>query len=413
MGEFIMPSLGSQMIEAKLVEWFVKPGDTVKKGDIIGEIDTEKGLIDIEVFEDGVITELVAKEGEVVPVGSVMAVIDGKEKKMPEAGKPDRAETPTVKRVADNGEKQAPTARKARETGRKIKASPLARRVAEDLGVDLNHVEGSGEGGTIHRKDVEEYARQFTAEEADRQEIELARHVAAAEAETREAEDGKKGGMRQAIAAAMSRSNREIPHYYLETEIDMERVLNWMEEKNGERTLGERFLPPMLLIKAVANALSDVPELNGFWTDGALHIEEGVHVGFAISLRQGGLVIPALLNADLKSLDEIRAEFVDMVTRAREGHLKTSEVGSATITVSSLGERGADKVYGVIYPPQVALVGFGRITRQPRAVDGMIGIRPVVSAVLAGDHRATDGHTGSRFLEALNEQLQHPEELLT
>jgi len=142
-----------------------------------------------------------------------------------------------------------------------------------------------------------------------------------------------------------------------------------------------------------------------------MHIEEGIQVGFAISLRQGGLVIPAILNADLKSLDEIRSDFVDMVTRAREGHLKSREISSATITITSLGERGAEKVYGVIYPPQVALLGFGNITERPRAVEGSIGIRPTLSVVLAGDHRATDGHTGSRFLEKLNDQLQHPEDL--
>jgi pyruvate dehydrogenase E2 component (dihydrolipoamide acetyltransferase) len=161
----------------------------------------------------------------------------------------------------------------------------------------------------------------------------------------------------------------------------------------------------------VANGLAEVPELNGFWTDEAMHIEQGIHVGFAISLRKGGLVIPAILNADMKSLEEIRTEFVDMVMRAREGHLRSSELSSATITITSLGERGAEKVYGVIYPPQVALIGFGKITEQPRAIDGSIGIRPVLSAVLAGDHRATDGHTGSRFLELFNDQLQHPDKI--
>lgn len=405
MGKFIMPSLGSQMIEAKLIQWFVKPGDTVKKGDIIGEIDTEKGLIDIEVFENGTITELVAEEGETIPVGSVMAVIDGEEAK--EKAKLKKAETPKEEKekVQGNGEKKTSAKRteaKKREVPvHRVKASPLAKRVAEELNIDLSRVKGSGAEGTIHKKDVEEYAQQAKADETFEKEIEMAEHIS----------EVAEKSMRQSIAAAMSRSNKEIPHYYLESEIDMKAAMDWLEEENRKRSVNERLMPPMLLIKAVANALTEVPELNGFWTDEAMHIEEGIHVGFAISLRQGGLVIPAILNADMKSLEEIRSEFVDMVMRAREGHLRSREISSATITVTSLGERGAEKVYGVIYPPQVALVGFGKITERPRAIDGSIGIRPVLSAVLAGDHRATDGHTGSQFLDKLKIQLQNPDKL--
>ena len=404
MGDFVMPSLGSQMIEAKLVQWHVKPGDKVKKGDIIGEIDTEKGLIDIEVFEDGTITELRAKEGETIPVGSVMAIIGGdKEHKAAAQQKEVPAEE---KKIKKNGKQEVTvSAREKRPPVHRMKASPLARRVAEDLHVDLGKVKGSGPEGTIHKKDVEAYARETKGEETFKKEIEMAAHVSAAT----EAKAPK--SMRQSIAAAMSRSNREIPHYYLETEIDMTAAMDRLEEINRKRAVNERILPPMLLIKAVANALTEVPELNGFWTDEVMHVEEGIHIGFAISLRQGGLVIPAVLNADMKSLDEIRTEFVDMIMRAREGHLKSREISSATITITSLGERGAEKVFGVIYPPQVALVGFGRISPKPIVVDGLIGIRPVLSATLAGDHRATDGHTGSRFLEKLNEQLQHPEKV--
>lgn len=405
MGEFKMPSLGSQMIDAKLTQWFVKVGDMVKKGDIIGEIDTEKGLIDIEVFEDGTISELRAKEGETIPVGSVMAVIDGEEKSRKKVKEKAGVRKGAAKRqVERDGEqkRQAVAGTKERATVRP-KASPLARRVAEDLQVDLSKIKGSGAGGTIHKKDVEAYAREAKGKETFDKEVEMAEHISAAEA------PGK--SMRQAIAKAMSQSNREIPHYYLETEIDMKEALDWLEETNRQRSINERILPPMLLIKAVANALTEVPELNGFWTDEAVHIEEGIHIGFAISLRQGGLVIPAVMNADMKSLEEIRGEFVDMILRAREGHLKSREISSATITITSLGERGAEKVYGVIYPPQVALVGFGRISHKPWAINETIGIRPVITATLAGDHRATDGHTGSRFLEKLNEQLQQPESL--
>lgn len=417
MGKFIMPSLGSQMIEARLIKWLVKPGDSVSRGDIIGEIDTEKGLIDIEVFEDGVISELVAKEGEVIPVGSVMAVINGhgtevqaekeqKERVMEaekEPGLKAERDYQAVKgeSARQNGDMQQAD-RQSIEKPRRIKASPLARRVAEDLNVDLGRVKGSGIDGAIHKKDVEAFAQKADQGRALDRDMKTDEKVSPIDVQR---------SMRRSIAAAMSRSNREIPHYYLESEIDMKSSLDWLEETNKQRPVGERILPPVLLIKAVANSLAEIPELNGFWTDDEMHIEEGIHIGFAVSLRRGGLVIPAILNADMKTPDDIRKEFLDMIVRAREGHLRSRELSSATITITSLGERGAEKVYGVIYPPQVALVGFGAIVHKPRAVNDAIGIRPVIHTVLAGDHRATDGHTGSRFLERLNEQLQHPEHL--
>ncbi|WP_441001374.1 dihydrolipoamide acetyltransferase family protein [Fodinibius sp. SL11] len=373
MGKFIMPSLGSQMIE---------------------------------VFEDEIITELVANEGEVIPVGSVMAIINGEGET--ENAKVKLSEAPKDKMKETRGDKKQKVITKESVTPHKeavplhrVKASPLARRVAEDLNVDLSKVNGSGAGGTIHRNDVETFAQQQTSNEPFDKEVEMAEHLSKAEGKS----------MRQSIAAAMSRSNKEIPHYYLETDIDMKAALEWLSAENENRSVNERLLTSMLLIKAVANALTKVPELNGFWTDEAMHIEEGIHIGFAISLRQGGLVIPAILNADLKSLDEVRSDFIDMVTRTREGHLRSREISSATITVTSLGERGAQKVYGVIYPPQVALIGFGKITDRAQAIDGSIGIRPTLSVVLAGDHRATDEHTGSQFLEKLNYQLQHPQDL--
>jgi pyruvate dehydrogenase E2 component (dihydrolipoamide acetyltransferase) len=212
--------------------------------------------------------------------------------------------------------------------------------------------------------------------------------------------------MRHAIAAAMARSNREIPHYYLETRIDMSQALGWLETENQKRSVKERLLPVVMLVKAVALALGDVPELNGYWLDDRLQPQESIHIGFAIALRQGGLVIPAIHHADLKSLDELMAVLRDLIPRVRSGRLRSSELTDATMTLTNLGDLGVEVVYGVIYPPQVALVGFGKITQQPWAEEGMLGIRPVLRATLAADHRATDGHRGGQFLEALNRHLQ-------
>ncbi len=209
----------------------------------------------------------------------------------------------------------------------------------------------------------------------------------------------------------MSRANREIPHYYLETPISLEAALTWLEGENLKRSIKDRILPAVLLLKGVARALGDVPELNGYWLDGRHQVQEALNLGFAITLRQGGLIAPAIHNVDLLGLDDLMAAMRDLIARTRAGRLRSSEMTDATITVTNLGDLGVRTVFGVIYPPQVALVGFGRVMEIPWAENGMLGVRRVVSASLSADHRATDGHRGSQFMEALNRHLQAPEAL--
>lgn len=217
--------------------------------------------------------------------------------------------------------------------------------------------------------------------------------------------------MRRAIAAAMGRSKREIPHYYLSTPIDMTAALDWLTKANQERAVTERLLYSVLLIKAVARALEDFPELNGFWRDDAFQGAEGIHIGWAISLRGGGLVAPAIHDAGQMAFDPLMTTLRDLVKRARAFHLRGSELSDPTITVTNLGEQGVETVYGVIYPPQVALVGFGRITPKPWVVGDAVEPRQIVEATLAGDHRASDGHRGGLFLSTLDRLLQEPEKL--
>ncbi len=217
--------------------------------------------------------------------------------------------------------------------------------------------------------------------------------------------------MRQAIAALMARSKREIPHYYLQTTIDMSRALEWLHEANLQRPVNERLLPAVLLLSAVAKSAAEMPEMNGFWLDGGFRPGPGVHLGVAVSLRGGGLVAPALHDADEKTLEELMAGVRDLVQRARAGRLRSSEMSDPTLTVTNLGDRGVELVHGVLYAPQVALVGFGAVRERPWAVDGMLGVRPVVIATLAADHRASDGHAGGRFLTLIEHKLQKPEAL--
>ena len=260
--------------------------------------------------------------------------------------------------------------------------SPVARKMAAELGIDLASLAGTGPGGRITLEDVQQAAQAKAAQPAPGPELD------------------RRARMRQAISAAMARSKREIPHYYLSTAIDMSRVMAWLTQENLKRSVEERLVYGVLLLKAVALALHDVPELNSVWNAGKAVPLTDIHVGVAISLRGGGLVAPALHNTDRQSLDELMKNFRDLVQRARAGSLRSSELSDPTITVTSLGEQGVEAVFGIIYPPQVALVGFGKITERPWSSGGQIVSRPAVTATLSGDHRVSDGHRGGLFLAA-------------
>ncbi len=417
MAEFLMPSLGADMQSGKLLEWLVKPGDVVKRGQIVAVVGTEKGDIEVEVFEDGVIHDFAVQAGAEVPVGARLAIINGgAAKPAGAAASVAVAEAPpkTVVETKVEAVKEKPTT-----NGHRVRISPLARKLAEELGVDLSQVQGTGPHGAIDKADVERAAEALKARAAPPAEAAPVEAKPAAEPTPtpaaapveRPKDKGSadfQAGMRRAIALAMARANRDIPHYYLETRIDMSNALAWLEAENLQRPIQNRILPAVLLIKAVAKALTKVPQLNGYWVDDALQVAEGIHIGFAIALRQGGLVTPALHHADLKSADELMENLRDLIMRTRAGRLRSSELTDATITVTSLGDMGVEKVFGVIYPPQVALVGFGKVIEEVWVEKGMIGVRPVVHATLAGDHRATDGRVGAEFLDVLNKLLQEP-----
>ena len=217
--------------------------------------------------------------------------------------------------------------------------------------------------------------------------------------------------MRRAIASAMSRSKREIPHYYLAHTIDLEPALTWLERRNAQRPIEQRLVYGVLLLKAVARAVTEAPSLNGYWRDDAFVAADAVNLGVVISLRGGGLAAPALLNAASLDVDALMAALKDATERARRGRLKSSELTSATITVSSLGDIGVEAIYPIIHPPQVAIVGFGAIVTRPWVVDGGLHVRRVVTATLAADHRASDGHEGARMLAAVARYLTKPEAL--
>jgi pyruvate dehydrogenase E2 component (dihydrolipoyllysine-residue acetyltransferase) len=403
MSEFRMPSLGADMQFGTVVEWRVKPGATVKRGEVVALVETEKGVIEVEIFENGVVESLMVQPGQKVPVGATLAILsdDGKKVEAQAALSPAAvaAETATPVRPERPPIQASIPPLPEQETAR-LRISPLARKRAQELGVDLSTLTGAGTGGAMTLADIERVAQNVKPETAP---TTLAPPIPPKGLDL--------AAMRRVIAAAMARSKREIPHYYLSTTIDMRRSIDWLAAENAKRPVTKRLLYSVLLIRAVGLALSSTPELNGFWIDNAFRASQAIHVGVAISLRQGGLINPAIHDVDQKNLDELMENMLDLVNRARTGHLRSSELSDGTITVTNLGEQGVESVFGVIYPPQVALVGFGKITERAVAKEGLVGARPVIDATLAADHRVSDGHRGGRFLSSVGRFLQEPEKL--
>jgi pyruvate dehydrogenase E2 component (dihydrolipoamide acetyltransferase) len=450
MAEFRMPALGADMEAGTLVAWRAKPGDTLQRGDVIAEVETDKGVIEVEVWSHGVLERYLVQPGQKVPVGTPLAVLtDGAEPRPPvqpatltptpvvsaapvvsaspvaaapslvAAPPPQVAAALQVAAVADARTASAPLVaaspavrRRARELGvdlrelvaplqrvtmadviaarpqvsaqTHVRSSPAARKRAQALGVALETLHGTGPEGAVVVADVERAASRPPPERT---------------------------GMRRAMAAAMARSKRDIPHYYLTTTIDFSRAYAWLATYNAARSVKERMLPGVLLLKAVARACRAQPDLSCVWSGDSLLRASDINVGVAVSLRGGGLIAPAIHAADALDLPQLMIKLQDLVLRARAGGLRSSELSDGTITVTSLGERGVETVLPIIYPPQTAIVGFGRIADRPWVVDGALAVRTLVSASLAADHRVTDGHVGARFLNHIDELLQEPERL--
>ncbi|GAB2861949.1 dihydrolipoamide acetyltransferase family protein [Lentzea nigeriaca] len=431
-----MPSLGADMDEGTVIEWLVQPGDTVARGDVVAVVDTAKSAVDVECFDSGVIEDILVQPGKSVPVGTPLATIgtvDGA------TAKPVPVPKPTAPAPA------APSAPAPAPKPRTPVAGPLVRKQAAELGVDLAGVRGTGRGGAITRADVQRAARPRAVAEspvrtratpyARRLAKELgvdlirvsARDGVVRAADVRAADIravkpppqaekpaapivDRTATLRLATAKLMARSKREIPHYYLSTTIDMTTAMARLAELNRDLPVERRVLPVALVLRACARAAEKVPQLNGFWNSEGFEAGDGVRLGMAVSLRGGGLIVPVIADATSLGPVEMMDRVRDLVTRARGGRLRGSELTEATITVTNLGDRGVESVFGVIHPPQVALVGVGKVVERPWAVDGLLGVRPVVTVTLSADHRATDGHTGARYLEIVEKLLTTPEE---
>lgn len=404
MVDFLMPSLGADMEAGTLVEWLVKPGDRVKRGDIVAVVETQKGAIEIETYQAGQIEKFLVELNSKVPVGTPLAQIRTEGEAKPAAVAPPPAPPVAPPRavpaappiiapaVTPVRAPLPPPVAPAAVAG--ARASPAARKLAEARGIDLSKVTGSGPGGAITYADVEQHLGAVVAPP-----------------DKKRAPGLDLNAMRTAIAAAMARSKREIPHYYLEHQVDVTPCEHWLAQKNAALPPDNRLLIGALTIKAVGLAARRFPAFNGFYRNDKFEPAAAVHVGVAIAIRGGGLAAPALHDADQLSLDELMSRMRDLVQRTRAGRIRSSEISDSTITISSLGERGVEALYGIIYPPQVAIIGIGKTVTRPWVVDGAIGPRSVITITLSADHRVSDGHAGALFLAEIGKLLQEPDKL--
>ncbi len=402
--DITMPSLGADMTKGTLTQWLVKEGEQVNSGDIIAVLETQKGAIDMEVYSSGTIAEILVQPVIEVPVGTVLARLALAEpsqktlmEKVPKAtATPVNVASEELAEIDEGATVSEPIkVADVKVTG--IKASPIVCRLAKEQQLNLTGVEGSGPQGAILLNDL-------TALLTARAEIKT-------ENTNHKVVDNAEQNMRSAIAVAMAKSKQEIPHFYLSLELDITSAQQWLEQQNKTTPPEQHVLLLALLLKAMSKALVKYPKLNGFYQGNVFEQANAIHIGNVISLRQGGLVVPAIHDVDKLSLKELMQSLRDITARSRNGHLRSSELTDATITVTNMGERGADSVFGVIYPPQVAILGFGKVRKTLQLVNNEVKEREVLTVSLSADHRVIDGMLAAKFLNYLAKQLQKPERL--
>ncbi|MSQ33392.1 MAG: 2-oxo acid dehydrogenase subunit E2 [Dehalococcoidia bacterium] len=408
-----MPQMGSDMKEGKVVRWLKKVGDQVARGDRVAEIETDKAVVEIEAFGSGVLRQVVVQEGVTVPVGELIAIIAGAEEPLPERpvqkapaalAKPGKAAAKVASAPAILAPAVPAPATPAAAEGARARSSPLARRQAEERGVDLARVTGTGPGGRITEKDVEAYAARQAAAPAPAEAPGQPRAAAPRREELTR--------MRLAIARRMAQSKREIPHFYLAVQVDMTGALRQRQELNDAVHEGyPKITVNDLILKAVAKALRQHPRFNATFAEDHIELHPAIHLGVAIALPDG-LIAPAILDCQDKSLAQIAAATKDLVERARTGVLRADEYTAATFNVSNLGPYGIDAFTAIITYNQAASLAVGTVQEQPVAREGQVVVRQMMTATLSVDHRINDGATAAQFLKHIKDLLERPSGLL-
>ncbi|MCS6776680.1 MAG: dihydrolipoamide acetyltransferase family protein [Chloroherpetonaceae bacterium] len=422
MAEVRMPKMGDGMEEGTINVWLKKEGDLVKAGDIIAEVETDKANVEISAYDSGILSKILVPVGQTVPVGTVIAYIgDGNDAEV--TGTP----------ATTTGSSQAPApatpdgaARPAHPpsstpagTGERVKASPLARRMAQELGIDLRQVTGSGQGGVIHKRDIEAFQRQpgkvLPAVETASTTGPVTPAVATAPPDAGPTgQDIKPTRMREAIARRTVQSKQNVPHFYVSMLIEMDRALALLKELNADAGDGNKITVNDIIVKACAVALGRVPEVNATWTpEGVIRRYAEVHIGIAVGIEDG-LVVPVVRNCHQKTLRQISAEAKALIQKARNNQLKPEEFSGGTFSVSNLGMMGVDEFTAIINPPEAAILAVGGITRDA-VVDAndQIVVKSRMKVTLSADHRLLDGVVAARFLQEVKKALETPFSLLS
>ncbi|KAA0920634.1 pyruvate dehydrogenase complex dihydrolipoamide acetyltransferase [Aquicoccus porphyridii] len=447
--EILMPALSPTMEEGTLAKWLVKEGDTVSAGDLLAEIETDKATMEFEAVDEGVIGKILIEEGtEGVKVNTAIAVIleegesaddieadagkpapakDEKDDDKEEAGQKEAEEKPgtdapakdSKEDKADEGKTtSAPPA--PQQDGKRIFASPLARRIAADKGLDLREIKGSGPKGRIVKADVEAAKPSDKPAPEARADAKAPAQAAAMPTgpatetvlkmyEGREFEEMKLDGMRRTIAARLTEAKQTIPHFYLRRDIRLDALLKLRSEMNaGLESRGVKLSVNDFIIKACANALQAIPDANAVWAGDRILKLKPSDVAVAVAI-EGGLFTPVLQDAEKKSLSTLSAEMKDLATRARDRKLAPHEYQGGSFAISNLGMFGIDNFDAVINPPHGAILAVGAGVKKPVVgKDGELTTATVMSVTLSVDHRVIDGALGAELLQVITDQLENP-----
>lgn len=403
--EVVMPQMGADMEEGTIVRWLKQEGEAVERGDTIAEIETDKANVEIEAFESGTFRKVLANEGDTVAVGTIIAIIASLDEdisryeKAAVAARPAEAKEAEGKALPAEAEVETKAEPRAPTDGR-VRASPVARKLAQEKGIDLVQVRGTGPDGRIVRRDVEAAIDRQAAG---------APEPAPTAAPAVPTEVVGMSRMRQAIARRMAQSKREAPHYYITLDIDMtdaQRLRHQLKEAvEGEVSVND------LIVKASAMALERHPIFNTWFVDGEVRQHQAINVCIAIALEDG-LIAPAILDCGSKSLPQIAQASRSLAERARSGNLKPEEYSGGTFTVSNLGMYDVETLVAIIQPPQTAILGVGAVQPMPVVREGQVSVAELMKVALSADHRVTDGAQGAQFLNEIRRLLENPAALL-
>jgi pyruvate dehydrogenase E2 component (dihydrolipoamide acetyltransferase) len=400
--EVVMPQMGADMTEGTIVRWLKNEGEPVERGEIIAEIETDKANVEIEAFESGLFRKVLAQEGETIAVGTTIAVIASAEEDISQYERGGGAQRPAAAEAAPATEAKPSVEAAPARAGGRVRASPVARKLAEERGLDLATVRGTGPDGRIVRRDVEAAAGAASAPSP------APAAPAAPETGVTTLEMSR---MRQAIARRMAQSKREAPHYYIAVDVDMTDAERLRHQLNDTLRRNPHVSTNDFIVKASAVALARHPAFNTWLVDGQVQQRAAINVCLAIALDEG-LIAPAILDCGNKGLIDISRASLDLIERAKSGALKQDEYTGGTFTVSSLQPIDVETLIAIIQPPQTAILGVGNVREAPVVRDGQIVVAKLMKVTLSADHRVTDGVQGARFLQEIRRLLERPAALL-